>query len=78
MFISKIFMKWIEAVLLIWIVNKNNEKKTLYNKQIQFYKIMLDWINLLKLRQRVHEIKKKLYYLFSIIDLKNLYYKIIH
>ena len=38
---------------------------------------MLDWINLLKLRQRVYEIKKKLYYLFSIIDLKNLYYKII-
>jgi hypothetical protein len=38
---------------------------------------MLDWINLLKLRQRDHEIKKKLYYLFSIIDLKNLYYKII-
>ena len=34
---------------------------------------MLDWINLLKLRQRVHEIKKKLYYLFSIIDIKNLY-----
>ena len=54
-------MKWIEEVILIWIVNKINEKKTLYNKQIQFYKIMLDWINVLKLRQRVHEIKKKLY-----------------
>ena len=79
--ISSTFLKLIESAILTRLINEINEKKILCNKQIGFIRGCGTELNLLKLRQKVFEIKKgkdffAKYLVF--IDLKNAYDKVIH
>ena len=63
-------------------MNEINEKKILCNKQIGFIKVCGTELNLIRLRQRVNDLKQvnkfydNKYVMF--IDLKNAYDKVIH
>ena len=74
-------MKLIESVILTRLIKEINEKKILCNKQIGFIRGCGTELNLLKLRQKVFDIKKeKNFYTkyLVFIDLKNAYDKVIH
>jgi hypothetical protein len=55
--ISSTFMKLIESAILTRLINEINEKKILCNKQIGFIRGCGTELNLLKLRQRVSDLK---------------------
>ena len=79
--ISSTFLKLIESAILTRLINEINEKKILCNKQIGFIRGCGTELNLLKLRQKVFDIKKERdfytkYLVF--IDLKNAYDKVVH
>lgn len=79
--ISSTFIKIIESALLTRILKQVNDNKILCNEQIGFIKGCWTELNLLKLRQKVSDIKKEnnfytKYLIF--IDLKNTYDKVIH
>ena len=62
-------------------MNEINEKKILCNKQIGFIRGCGTELNLLKLRQRVSDLKKEKNYFTKylvFIDLKNAYDKVVH
>ena len=74
-------MKLIESAILTRLMNEINEKKILCNKQIGFIRGCGTELNLLKLRQRVSDLKKEKNYFFKylvFIDLKNAYDKVVH
>ncbi len=54
-------MKLIESAILTRLMNEINEKKILCNKQIGFIRECGTELNLLKLRQRVSDLKKKFF-----------------
>ena len=79
--ISSTILKMIESSILTRLLNEINEKKLINKKQIGFIKGCGTELNLLRLRQRVYDIKKvkncfPKYLLF--IDLKNAYDKVDH
>ena len=79
--ISSTILKIIESSILTRLIKEINEKKLINKKQIGFIKGCGTELNLLKLRQRVADIKKiknfyTKYLLF--IDLKNAYDKVDH
>ena len=79
--ISSTILKMIESSILTRLLKEINEKKLINKKQIGFIKGCGTELNLLRLRQRVHDIKKvknffPKYLLF--IDLKNAYDKVDH
>ena len=55
--ISSTFLKLIESAILTRLINEINEKKILCNKQIGFIRGCGTELNLLKLRQRVSDLK---------------------
>ena len=59
--ISSTFLKLIESAILTRLINEINEKKILCNKQIGFIRGCGTELNLLKLRQKVFDIKKWIY-----------------
>ena len=59
-------MKLIESAILTRLMNEINEKKILYDKQIGFIREYGIEINLLKLRQRVSDLKKEKNYSLNI------------
>ena len=79
--ISSTILKIIESAILTRLLKEVNDKKLINKKQIGFIKGCGTELNLLKLRQRVFDIKKSTrkytkYLLF--IDLKNAYDKVNH
>ncbi len=79
--ISSTFMKLIESAILTRLINEINEKKILCNKQIGFIRGCGTELNLLKLRQRVSDLKleKNFFTKYLVfIDLKNAYDKVVH
>ena len=52
-------MKLIESAIITRLINEINEKKILCNKQIGFIIGYRTELNLLKLRQRVSDLKKE-------------------
>ena len=56
---KKFFLKLIESTIITRLINEINEKKILCNKQIGFIKECGTELNLLKLRQKVFDIKKE-------------------
>ena len=79
--ISSTIIKMIESAILTRLLKEINTKKLINKKQIGFIKGCGTELNLLRLRQRVHDIKKvktkyTKYLLF--IDLKNAYDKVVH
>ena len=81
--ISHTFIKMIELVIYTRLLNEINEKKLklISNKQIGFIKGCDTELYLLRLKQRIHDVKKEKY-MFNkylvFIDLKNAYDKVIH
>ena len=74
-------MKLIESTILTRLVNEINEKKILCNTQIEFIRGYGKELNLLKLRQRVSDLKKERNYFTKyliFIDLKNDYDKVVN
>ena len=74
-------MKILESARFIRLLDEINNKKILCNKQIGFIKGCGTELNLLKLKQKIHDVKKERnmfnkYLVF--IDLKNAYDKVIH
>ena len=57
--ISSIFLKLIKSAILTRLINEINEKKILCNKQMGFIRGYGNELNLLKLRQKVYDIKKE-------------------
>ena len=56
--ISSTFIKMIESAIYTRLLDEINEKKLICNKQIGFIKGCGTELNLLRLRQRVYDIKK--------------------
>ena len=74
-------MKLIESAILTRLIKEINEKKILCNKQIGFIRGCGTELNLLKLRQRVSDLKleKNFFTKYLVfIDLKNAYDKVVH
>ena len=79
--ISSTFIKMIESAIYTRLLDEINEKKLICNKQIGFIKGCGTELNLLRLKQRIYDVKKEKnmfnkYLIF--IDLKNAYDKVIH
>ena len=79
--ISSTFIKMIESAIYTRLLDEINEKKLICNKQIGFIKGCGTELNLLRLKQRINDVKKERnmfnkYLIF--IDLKNAYDKVIH
>ena len=79
--ISSTFIKMIESAIYTRLLDEINEKKLICNKQIGFIKGCGTELNLLRLKQRINDVKKERnmfnkYLVF--IDLKNAYDKVIH
>ena len=78
--ISSTLIKMIESAIYTRLLDEINEKKLICNKQIGFIKGCGTELNLLRLKQRINEVKKERnmfnkYLVF--IDLKNAYDKVI-
>ncbi len=73
-------MKLIESALLTRLINEINKKKILCNKQIGFIRGCGTELNLIKLRQRVSDLKQEKNFFTKylvFIDLKNSYDKVV-
>ena len=79
--ISSTFIKMIESAIYTRLLDEINEKKLICNKQIGFIKGCGTELNLLRLKQRINDVKKernKFNKYLVFIDLKNAYDKVIH
>ena len=79
--ISSTFMKILESAIFTRLLDEINNKKILCNKQIGFIKGCGTELNLLRLKQRINDVKKernKFNKYLVFIDLKNAYDKVIH
>ena len=78
---SSTFMKILESAIFTRLLDEINNKKILCNKQIGFIKGCGTELNLLRLKQRINDVKKernKFNKYLVFIDLKNAYDKVIH
>ena len=70
----------IESAIYTRLLHEINEKKLIYNKQIGFIKGCGTELNLFRLKQKIHDVKKERN-MFNkylvIIDLKNTFHKVI-
>ena len=64
--ISRKFLKLIESAILTRLVNEINKKKILWYKQIGLIRGFGTELNLLKLRQRVNDLRKEKNFLLNI------------
>ena len=74
-------MKILESAIFTRLLDEINNKKILCNKQIGFIKGCGTELNLLRLKQRINDVKKernKFNKYLVFIDLKNAYDKVIH
>ena len=72
-------MKLIESAILTRLMNEINEKKILCNKQIRFIRGCGTELNLLKLRQKLSDLKKTFFTKYLVfINLNNTYDKVVH
>jgi len=79
--ISSTFMKILESAIFTRLLDEINNKKILCNKQIGFIKGCGTELNLLRLKQRINDVKKEKHQFnkyLVFIDLKNAYDKVIH